>query len=265
VCLATGEHLVLDAAARPLAELRLGHEYPSVGERWVLVREFAYDTQTGRLLRLYDPGDWSQYSPAASGDRAVVPLGVADPRAQSPVKRFDHWAVVRLADRDDVVGEVGARAPAPVECWTGRQVRELDSCGYPYGRRGMRWLFGDAQAASCRETETDSARQSFAVTCRRVTLAGGVEVDLRFLGWGPARGMERYYDDVWLRRLTAPERHTYAFEIETARGAAGVLRSNGLFTNDLSVEVHADDRSELVAAIAALDLRPWREFRGRLR
>ena len=265
VCEGTGRNVVLDAQARPLVELELGHAQPSVGERWVMVSTFAYDTRTGRLLRLYDAGDWSDYSPPVIDDQVVVPLGVADPRGSSPEDRFDRWGVVRLADREDVVGEVGARAPEPFLCWNGRTTREIDSCHYPDGRKGMRWLFADSHHESCREVEEDSRRQTFVVACDGVELRDGTVVDLRFLGWGPGRGMERYYADELVRRLPAPRRHTFAFQITSDRGAVGVLRYNGLFTRELSAEIHADDRDELAASIRALRMRPWSEFQGRLR
>lgn len=264
-CDGTAHNLVLDAEARPVTELRLSYAVPSVGERWVMVSTFAYDTHTGRLLRLYDAGDWSDYSPPVIDDHVVVPLGVADPREQSFSERFDRWAVVRLADREDVVGEVGARAPEPFLCWNGRTTREIDNCHYPEGRKGMRWLFPDSRADSCREVEEDSKRQTFVIFCEEVELRDGTVVDLRFLGWGPARGMERYYEDERIRRLSPPQRRTVGFEIATDRGAAGVLRYNGLFTKEVSVEVFADDRAELAAAIAALELRPWSEYQGTLR
>lgn len=264
-CSGTGRNVVFDAEASPVVELELGHEYPSVGERWVLVGTFAYDTETGRLLRLFDAGDWSAYGLAGRDDRVVVPLGVADPREQSPSERFDRWAVVRLADREDVVGEVGARAPEPFVCWNGKTTREITDCHYPDGRKGMRWLFADSAPDSCHKVPRDSARQRLVIACDRVRLADGTVVDLRFLDWGPARGMERYYEDERLGRLPPPQRRTIAFEIVSDRGVAGALRYNGLFTKELSVEIYADDRGELAAAMAALRLRPWSEFQGALR
>jgi hypothetical protein len=263
---ACGEkQVLLDAEARPIAELRLGWDIAAVGDRWATAGSFAYDTETGRLLRLYDAGAWADYGTVSRGNLVVTPIGVSDPRAVNESTRFDSWAVVRMVDREDVVGEVGARAPLPFECWNGRRTRNVDGCDYPDGRKGIRWLFAESEADGCHAVDRDSARQRLVVSCERVRLEDGTVVDLRFLDWGPARGMERYYDDRWIGRLAAPQRHTFAFEIAAERGAAGVLRYNGLFTNELSVEIHADSRDDLLAAITALQLRPWAEYQGTLR
>jgi hypothetical protein len=89
--------IVIDAAARPVVDLRVGYGYPSVGDRWILASPFAYDTQTGRLLRLFDRegGDATR---ELRGDLAVVPLGPED-SGYSGTLDYKRWAVVRFSDR----------------------------------------------------------------------------------------------------------------------------------------------------------------------
>jgi len=92
VDLATGDRERLpDARARPVVDLRLSYEYASVGDRWVLVSPYAYDTVTGRLVRLFRRGSGADPTRELTDDVAVVPLGEAD-----AVGAFAHWGVVRL-------------------------------------------------------------------------------------------------------------------------------------------------------------------------
>lgn len=86
-----GRQVVLDRRARPVADLRLSYEYASVGERWVLISPFAYDTRTGRLLRLFHRGSGADPTRELTDDLAVVPLGEAN-----VVGTFAHWGVLRL-------------------------------------------------------------------------------------------------------------------------------------------------------------------------
>ena len=75
------------ARRRPTA----GYEYASVGEQWVLISPYAYDTETGKLLRLFRPGRGADQTRDLVDDLAVVPLGEAN-----AVGTFAHWGVVRL-------------------------------------------------------------------------------------------------------------------------------------------------------------------------
>ncbi len=75
--------VVVDAEARPVVDLRLTYEQPTVGNRWVLASSFAYDTRTGQLLRLFETRG-PDFIRALDGDRALVPLG-------------RRWAVVELS------------------------------------------------------------------------------------------------------------------------------------------------------------------------
>lgn len=86
-----GRQVVLDRRARPVADLRLSYEYASVGDRWVLISPFAYDTWTGRLLRLFHRGSGADPTRELTDDLAVVPLGEAN-----VVGTFAHWGVLRL-------------------------------------------------------------------------------------------------------------------------------------------------------------------------
>ncbi|RHW24185.1 hypothetical protein D0Z08_26055 [Nocardioides immobilis] len=97
-CPNSQRHVVIDAEARPVVDLRLSYEYPSVGDRWIMVSPFAYDTQTGRLLRLFDRTG-ADSTRELGGDLAVVRLGPADSGYSGNADRSDRWAIVRLSDR----------------------------------------------------------------------------------------------------------------------------------------------------------------------
>jgi len=86
-----GRQVVLDERARPVVDLRLSYEHASVGDRWVLISPYAYDTETGRLLRLFRRGSGADPTRELTGDVAVVPLGDA-----TQTGAFARWAVVRL-------------------------------------------------------------------------------------------------------------------------------------------------------------------------
>ena len=73
-----GRQVVLDAEARPVVDLRLSYEYASVGEQWVLISPYAYDTETGALLRLFRRGPGADQTRELFDDLAVVPLGEAN-------------------------------------------------------------------------------------------------------------------------------------------------------------------------------------------
>lgn len=83
--------VVMDARARPMADLRLSYESASVGDRWVLISPYAYDTATGRLLRLFRPGPGADRTRPLTDDLAVVPLGEL-----TVTGVFARWGLVRL-------------------------------------------------------------------------------------------------------------------------------------------------------------------------
>lgn len=69
-------HIVLDNQAEPLAELRLpSNGVLGVGDRWVVVGKTAYDTETGRLLRIVGRRQWGYEPAATAGDRILFPAG----------------------------------------------------------------------------------------------------------------------------------------------------------------------------------------------
>lgn len=87
-----GRQVAVDAEGRLIADFRLSYEYPAVGDRWILISPFAYDTETGRLLRFFSR-QGADFTRPLNGDLTVLPIGQTkdDPAV-------DRWTVLRLRD-----------------------------------------------------------------------------------------------------------------------------------------------------------------------
>ncbi len=98
---AAPEHLVLDTRAQPLAQFRFdSHGVIGVGDRWVVLGNTAYDSKTGRLLRIRRVL-WREsplfgrsarpYDPAATAGRRILFRAGASPRGT--------WAYAQMSPK----------------------------------------------------------------------------------------------------------------------------------------------------------------------
>ncbi|WP_183092561.1 hypothetical protein [Nocardioides stalactiti] len=142
-------------------------------------------------------------------------------------------------------------------------VERIADCDVPTGVEGMSWVFPSSTGSTC--VIEGAVQRAAEVDCTPVV--GGGAVRFHYSEWRTRPALEGYYGGNTISPIAAPEGRAdlVAAQVESRDPDVGYkvaiyyADSAGLW----SVTIYAADEAQYDAAVAALDIRPFRELRGK--
>lgn len=207
----------------------------------------------------------------AGAGGAVLLLGSGDEEPSSAAARDrDADRPARSTEPSEVAEESASASESvtPTEeartfrCWSGgAPVADLAECGNPTGPDGLRWVFPSADQAGC--TEDASAQRASEIECA----PGGVR--FHYSEWRSRTALEQYYGGIALASIDPPSGRGDLTAFQVASRESGVDYKVAIYYTSpatlWSVTIYAADESQYRAVVGGLEVRQFRDLRGRER
>ncbi|KAA1421542.1 hypothetical protein F0U44_04450 [Nocardioides humilatus] len=160
------------------------------------------------------------------------------------------------------VGQTKSATPKPRDfrCWDGgKRVAALAACGLPTGQDGLTWVFPSAAASGC--YGNTGVQRDAEIECS----PSGVR--FHYSEWRSRGALETYYGGNGPVSIDPPSGRAdlRAFQVESRDPDVG-YKVAVYFADPSalwSVTIYAADRDQYLAIIRELDVRPFRDLRGK--
>jgi hypothetical protein len=164
---------------------------------------------------------------------------------------------------DDPTEPAPTEAVAGFTCWDGTKVAKPSRCRVPTGQDGLAWVFPTSDDPGC-TPRTGAARVTEADCYPDVA---GRSVWFHYSEWRSPAAMTDYYQGQALATLGPPNGRTdlTAYLVESRQSDIGhkVAIMYVDPTAVWSVTIYAADEQQYAGALARLDMRPFRQLRGK--
>lgn len=149
-------------------------------------------------------------------------------------------------------------------CWDGgAPVSRLASCTPPTGADGLRWVFPSASGGTC--SPRPDAQRVTEAECFPVV--DGVAVRFHYSEWRTRAALERYYGLDAIAPVRPPDDRGDLVATQVGSRDREIGFKVAIYYADpaalWSVTIYTSDAAQFRAAVDQLDIRPFRELRGK--
>ncbi|WP_183099543.1 hypothetical protein [Nocardioides pelophilus] len=154
--------------------------------------------------------------------------------------------------------------PATFRCWNGgAPVMRLATCPPPSGADGMAWVFPSSTGGTC--TSDAGVQRASEVDCAPVV--GGGAVRFHYSEWRTRAALETYYGSNTVAGIASPGGRDDLTAAQVESRDPDVGYKVAIYFSDpaglWSVTIYAADEAQYQAALAELEVRPFRQLRGK--
>lgn len=205
-----------------------------------------------------------------AGGVVLVFGGDDDPTSDTATDRRDRDRVATDAEgtpttvATETTDEAVTDEPARFRCWNGgAPVTRLATCPPPSGTDGMAWVFPSSTGGTC--TADAGVQRASEVDCAPVV--GGGAVRFHYSEWRTREALDTYYGSNTVAGITPPGGRDDLTAAQVESRDPDVGYKVAIYYSDpaglWSVTIYAADEAQYQAALAELEVRPFRQLRGK--